>query len=462
MTISQILMQLGGNVTKKICQIFDQDSLELLARTTGFIKRSTTKITGSDFIQLLTVEIAHEPSISYDGLCDRLKEINPNADITPQALEQRVNSAGAPRFLEAVLRNTVKEAMNTHSQTIDSELLPFNRVFLEDSTICQLNEKLADEFKGSGGSASKAGVKIHLIYDYKNSETHHLEIGKASDSDQSKSEAILEHINSNDLIVRDLGFFDIKNFAAIHQKDAFFLSRLFKPAHVYLDGADEPLDLPKHLNKKFPDDNIVELDVLLGKNEKLSCRLVVYRCSEDVANERKRKAIKNAKKKGRAASQEHLRWLEFTFFVTNVSQDVWTTSVVGTVYRIRWQIEIVFKNWKSLLHIDVLKGTRYERIKCLLYGRMIAMLVINMLRNCADNFATGVQRELSVDKFMKWIKRKDRLSLHVRSSQILELITKISDSIFRFCKQKRNRQTTQQLVDQQIDFMDSFQSVSIG
>jgi hypothetical protein len=33
-------------------------------------------------------------------------------------------------------------------------LAPFARVLLEDSTQCRLHEKLAEDFKGSGGSAS--------------------------------------------------------------------------------------------------------------------------------------------------------------------------------------------------------------------------------------------------------------------------------------------------------------------
>jgi hypothetical protein len=59
-----------------------------------------------------------------------------------------------------------------------------------------------------------------------------------------------------------------------------------------------------------------------------------------VVQERRRKALEEARKKGRELSQEYLDWLSFGFYITNVSQQVWPSRVVGTVYRLRWQVEI--------------------------------------------------------------------------------------------------------------------------
>jgi len=54
-------------------------------------RRSTSKIKGCDFVKLMTTETVQESNIPYNGLCDRLKEINPNAAMTEQGLEQRIN-----------------------------------------------------------------------------------------------------------------------------------------------------------------------------------------------------------------------------------------------------------------------------------------------------------------------------------------------------------------------------------
>jgi hypothetical protein len=140
---------------------FTNEACEALARKTGFIQRSSSRLSGSDFFDLLTVEALGEPAISYEGLCDILEERNPNAQITPQALCERMNSDGAVAFLEAGLERTLKETTRPQSAAIEAAWLePFPRVLLQDSTYLQIHEKMADAFKGSGGNASTAGVKV--------------------------------------------------------------------------------------------------------------------------------------------------------------------------------------------------------------------------------------------------------------------------------------------------------------
>ena len=140
---------------------FNNEACEALARETGFIQRSTSRLTGSDLFNLLTVEALDEPTISYEGLCDILEDRNPIAQMTPQALCERMNSDGAVEFLKAGLKKTLKETTRPQLATMETAWLkPFSRVLLQDSTQIQIHEKMADAFKGSGGNASAAYVKV--------------------------------------------------------------------------------------------------------------------------------------------------------------------------------------------------------------------------------------------------------------------------------------------------------------
>ena len=60
---------------------FKNEECEALARETGFIQCSTSRLTGSSFFNLLTVEILDEPTVSYEGLCDILEERHPDVRI---------------------------------------------------------------------------------------------------------------------------------------------------------------------------------------------------------------------------------------------------------------------------------------------------------------------------------------------------------------------------------------------
>ena len=103
--------------------------------------------------------------MSVEGLCDLLSELNPHAEMTPQALHQRIN-AYAVTYWQEGLQLALRQQLEPICDRLPlGSLTSFGRVLLENSTQCRLHAKLADAFKGSGGSASPSAVKIDLIYD---------------------------------------------------------------------------------------------------------------------------------------------------------------------------------------------------------------------------------------------------------------------------------------------------------
>jgi hypothetical protein len=460
MKITQKLKELGCRLASKLQGLFDPVSLEELAREKGFIQRSSSQVSGVDFVKLLTTEILAEPRISYEGLCDRLQQLNPAVTITPQALAQRMTGAGAENYLQAVLQRTLNANLQASVEALDSQLLaPFGRIFLQDSTQAQLHERLAEAFKGSGGSASQASVKIDLTYEVKGQAIYRLEVGAGATSDQSRAEALVETLQATDLVIRDLGYFKLTALAKMAAKGAFFLSRLLPAAGVYRSerAEEEALGLARYCNQQHADQAVIELGVAVGQAERLPCRVIAYRLPTAVVNERRRRARANAAKKGRPLTQEALAWLEFACFITNVAATIWSAPVIGTLYRLRWQVELTFKNWKSLLAIHVLKGTRPERIRCLLYGRLIVIVLLGMLSRVAAWYAQAQRQcELSMPKFLTWCQRHHRLASLGVQGTFAQWLEQLTAALPRLCKQKRRRLTTRQLIDNEINYMDSF------
>ena len=164
---------------------------------------------------------------------------------------------------------------------------------------------------------------------------------------------------------------------------------------------------------------------------------------------RRRKALEEARQKGRTLSQDYLHWLTFGLYITNVPQEVLSVKVVRMVYGLRWQVELTFKNWKSLLKIHILKGTRPERIKCILYGRLITITMMALITSYASWYAEDyLHRELSIPKLINWLKRTGRFAKAMHVGTLEDLFTDLRRALPKMlCKQKRKRRTSRQLLE---------------
>ena len=109
--------------------------------------------------------------------------------------------------------------------------------------------------------------------------------------------------------------------------------------------------------------------VYIGKKRKVKVRLVMIPLPAAQTAEKIRKA-KHDRDKRLHHSREYYQWLGYTVLITNVEQQVWTPQQAAQAYRVRWQIEIIFKSWKSCFHMQRLlhEGcTNADRVKVNIY-----------------------------------------------------------------------------------------------
>ncbi len=453
------------NEIKKFAQehikCLEDDKLNEIAVETSFVQRSTTnKVSGREFLELMTIDHFNQGTISLEGLCDALAAKSSKADISPQALSSKINSDQAVCFLEKTLENVYANQLRPKVSKIPLKALEsFSNVYIQDSTQIELNEHLSEEFKGSGGDASKSALKIDVLYDVINHILKEVNITKGTYPDQKNGTNVMGQIEEGDLIIRDLGYFVVLLIEAIDSKKAFYLSRLFKGVNVYLSAElkSKAINLPAYVSEKIGNRGCMDMEVYIGA-ERVCSRLICYRAPEQVINERRRKAKKAAQKKGKCLSHEDLEWLAYSFYITNVKVENWSVEIVGTIYRIRWQIELIFKQWKGLFQIDVMKGFRKERIRCLLYGRLIMINIVTGIYALSAWYCrVTLSREISGVKLIQWLQREGRISQSIVRDRVSALMEELINSIPRcLLKQKRRRKTTIELIDEQINFVESF------
>lgn len=104
--------------------------------------------------------------------------------------------------------------------------------------------------------------------------------GRVPDGNIKISGNILNHVDKEDLVIRDLGYFNIKQVSEIAKKEAYFISRLAKSINVYLDENDEkPLDIIQHIEKMNIKNKEIDMIAYLGKTERLPVRLIALKSS---------------------------------------------------------------------------------------------------------------------------------------------------------------------------------------
>jgi len=119
----------------------------------------------------------------------------------------------------------------------------------------------------------------------------------------------------------------------------------------------------------------VDLRVTLGVGHRLPARLLARRVPREVAAARRRRLRAEAKRRGQAVSHARLALADWLIFVTNVPAERLRLDEALVLARARWQIELLFKLWKSHGHLDESRSAHPWRVLCELYATLIAMVI---------------------------------------------------------------------------------------
>jgi hypothetical protein len=291
--------------------------------------------------------------------------------VSKQGVFERMGKT-AVAFSKQLLEEVIsKQFTKNYASTLFEK---FNAVLLQDSTTLALPQLLSKIFKGNHShGVQKAIARIQSVFNIKTMTFNYFSLSSFTENDQSASSLILPLLKQGDLVIRDMGYFVLSTFKEIIAAKAHFLSRL-KYGVVISDEAGKIISLKELLKHK----NGIDKWVYIGVKNKVKVRLVMLPLpSAQVAEKiRKAKADRDARLNH---SKEYYLWLRFNVYVTSVGDEVWDTADVGKAYKVRWQIEIIFKSWKSGFSLqDVLHDgcTKVERVKVIIYLMLVFMCLV--------------------------------------------------------------------------------------
>jgi hypothetical protein len=344
------------------------EAMDTLARETGCVRRER-RFCGSTLLSTLVLTILQNPKAKLDAYQTTAAQLG--VPVTENAIAQRFTGE-LVEFLSAALHRVLGHALTAKAPPI--ELLDrFSGVTIGDSSTITLPDEYAVQFPGCGGShgGGKAALKIQVLWDLRSGRLEMLlEPGRASDL----KSPITEHsLAKNNLSIFDLGYFSLDRFERVEQSEGYWLSRLQHGTNVY-DATGKAVELQKFLRKNVKR-GVVDLDVQLGA-KRFPCRLVAIHVSEEIAARRRQNICQKAYDKGRQPSKEYLALQEWTIFVTNCPSSLLTWKEVVVLYRARWQIERLFKLWKSYNRLAERDASASPvRQMADIYTKLIAVLI---------------------------------------------------------------------------------------
>ena len=343
---------------------------DLAGRNTGFIQREV-KLKGSTFAQLLVFGWISNPEATLEALAQSAATLG--LQITPQAIAERFSPKAAD-FLKSLLSHSVEQVIAAEPVAIEL-LKRFSAVSLLDSTTIALPQALAEVFKGCGNGQRGGGaaLKIQLQLDLLRGGIQALLIGQGCESDAGSR---LQHqeVEEGALRLADLGYWDTEVLATIAQQGGYYLSRL-KTSTIIHDEAGQRVELGDWLEASQERQSAVKL--YLGREKKLLSRVVAQRVPPEVEAQRRRKLQQDARRKGRTLKQKRLALAAWTIYVTNVEAEKLSSEEVLKIGRVRWQIELIFKLWKSYGKLDESRSSKPWRILCEIYAKMIGLIVVH-------------------------------------------------------------------------------------
>lgn len=287
--------------------------------------------------------------------------------VCPSALCQRFTPALADFFLR-LLTQAVRLALQPRSAELPL-LSRFTSVFIHDSTVLPLPPALAWLWPGCGGDGHSAALKISVCLELLgNALKLSLEPGKQADSDSPLLEPTPP---KGALVINDLGYFNLSRLAAWAAAGVFWITRASAKVNVTARGAYLPLW--RYLQQQA---DCVRLEQWLPVGEwGLNCRLIAIRCPQEVASRRRQKLYEKANKRGEPPGAAALALCDWTVFLTNVPPEKLSWREVWVVYRMRWQVELLFKRWKSLGGLSQSRGEKEYRLVVEVYAKLLGALL---------------------------------------------------------------------------------------
>jgi len=352
------------SIAKQLRATLGEADVDRVARECGFIvrKRDVTPLA------LLVACVSTLIASKAKWLADILRTFN---RFTGKAIEYKpfhnqLAKAAFPEFLRLVLEEALEKlTMSVLTRVPHHKLAMFKDILMHDGSSMAVKDSLAGHWPGRFKKISPAAVELHVTMS--GLKDNPVSITLTADKDSERAEAPSPEELEGCLLLEDRGYQDRQVLKSIDQHGGYYIIRGTKNIRPTIRRAYDSNGhrLRKLEGKRLSWDvlrsNVRDLDIDWGPSKNLyRGRLVVFY----------RRGKRNRK--------------TFTYLHTNITREKFSADEVGDLYRLRWQIELLFKEWKSHANLHRFDTSKPQIAEGLIWASLLAALLSRAITHAAE------------------------------------------------------------------------------
>ena len=327
-----------GKLGKRLKKLFSENELNELGKKVRFSSR-TREITP---YRLVLAYIEALSCNNIQSIADIHRAFNAlfDTNVKYKPFHKQLAKLKFGEFMRQVFELLLETlACNALKFSGKSPFSHFERVILQDGTSFGIHRELQDIYPGRFKKNGPAAVELHVTM---NLLTESVEKVVLTPDTSAEAQFLPEPKSMlNALIMGDRGYFKKDYVYKVHLHGGCFLikgkSSMNPVVDLVITESGKSIKSwqgcsLKSLRSKFRKTSTMDMDITwnMGKNE-INCRLVVTWNPETN---------------------------EFQYLVTNLPRTEYSVNDIIDAYRLRWQVELLFKEWKSYANLTAIKSTK--------------------------------------------------------------------------------------------------------
>jgi hypothetical protein len=344
-----------------LARALSMEDVNQLGRETGQSERLRTVTPHRLFLST----IAGLADGSVESLADLLREFNRQNGVTV-AYKAFYNRLARPGFATFMRRMCARLLHHLRGQVLAPEgrvaVARFKDIVIQDGSSFALKKTLRDVFPGRFTTIEPAAVEVHATYSGFSDEISSVDI--APDKEAERQFLPDASTLKDRLLLADRGYPGVDYFEAVREHGGSFIVRLTRSHDpwvraAWVDGTRVPLRKSVSLSR-FIAQNMnrrMDLDVEYERGK----RVVGFRVVVLPGNEK-----------------------TMTRLCTNLPRTPFSLGLVSRLYRFRWQIELLFKEWKSYANLHKFNTGNEHIAGGLIWAGLCAAILKRFLAHAAQ------------------------------------------------------------------------------